>query len=289
MDTAQTPNVQPEPRIPLDDAEKEDSAKAATDIVGGEDSKKPESLATTTTTTEVKSPSVTTTERMSYGAPLSGRKTAYHPGVPPPTVAMHPGTLNPHIPIAFNSTRNKSNDGTSSTTSTTTTMANHHDSSAFAGQPYPMYAPHAQSPATATGGSSSSLPPPAVAAQKMSASPAEGSMAEIPTGFINKQGTYKKSTSKQVQAYLMPEDYEPNENDVLCGRGRTCKVWKGNQAYRTFVASKLDAYSAAGTKLEKGFILSEIVDYVRSKDPPGHFIKKDTDGLWFEVGDFQAR
>lgn len=79
----------------------------------------------------------------------------------------------------------------------------------------------------------------------------------------------------------------PNE---LGGRGRSFKLWSGNQSYRAFVARRLDAYSKASTKMEKGIIISETVSFVRTKDPPGHFVKKDHNtNCFYEVGDFQAR
>jgi len=89
---------------------------------------------------------------------------------------------------------------------------------------------------------------------------------------------------------LFPDGFEPSQYDVLCGRGRTCKLWKGNLEYRKLVTDNLEAYSAAKSRLDKGAILNCIIDQVRQRSPDGGFVKKDPmTGRWYEVGDFLAR
>lgn len=48
-------------------------------------------------------------------------------------------------------------------------------------------------------------------------------------------------------------------------------------------------YKSASTKSEKSYILSIIVEKIRSRAGVGGFIKKDDNGQWYEVGDFLAR
>jgi hypothetical protein len=43
------------------------------------------------------------------------------------------------------------------------------------------------------------------------------------------------------------------------------------------------------TKLEKSYILSDVVEKVRTNSGIGGFVKKNEDGRWYEVGDFLAR
>jgi hypothetical protein len=43
------------------------------------------------------------------------------------------------------------------------------------------------------------------------------------------------------------------------------------------------------TKLEKSYILSDVVEKVRANSGVGGFVKKDKEGRWYEVGDFLAR
>lgn len=58
----------------------------------------------------------------------------------------------------------------------------------------------------------------------------------------------------------------------------------GNATFRDLVASKLDEYSAATSKLEKSAIVTSILYQIRTKSPQGGFIKKDPlTGQWYEV------
>lgn len=88
----------------------------------------------------------------------------------------------------------------------------------------------------------------------------------------------------------LAENYAIGEHDVICGRGRRCYDHIGNQRFRKMVAHCLDEYSAAATKLEKTFIICEIVVRVRQNSPNGGFVKSDPmTGRFCEVGDFLAR
>lgn len=89
---------------------------------------------------------------------------------------------------------------------------------------------------------------------------------------------------------LLPEGFGPGNNDVICGRGRKCVNHVGNARFRDIVAGYLERYSNATAKLEKSYILSDIVCKVRQASPNGGFVKKDPlSGRWYEVGDFLAR
>ena len=55
------------------------------------------------------------------------------------------------------------------------------------------------------------------------------------------------------------------------------------------VVDALAKYSNSQSKLEKTFIICEVVNQVRKKSPFGGFVKKDPmSGRYFEVGDFLA-
>lgn len=82
----------------------------------------------------------------------------------------------------------------------------------------------------------------------------------------------------------LDESYEPFSNDVMVGRGKACRLWVGNEKFRELVASKLEDYSAATSKLEKSAIVAGILQEVRKRSPKGGFIKKDAaTGRWHEV------
>jgi len=80
-----------------------------------------------------------------------------------------------------------------------------------------------------------------------------------------------------------------NGNDFLFGRGgKNCKH-EGNQKLRSVARAYKHAYLNA-TKKEKSEIAREIVEYFRSLQPPGRFIKKnELSGEWVEVSEAVAR
>jgi hypothetical protein len=89
---------------------------------------------------------------------------------------------------------------------------------------------------------------------------------------------------------LLPEDFTPTIEDVICGRGRRCFSHCGNDRFRTHVDGFLVQYSQASSKLEKSFILSDIVAKVQANRPGGGFVKKCPETKrWYEVGCFLAR
>lgn len=80
-----------------------------------------------------------------------------------------------------------------------------------------------------------------------------------------------------------------NNNDVLCGRGGATNSHIGNRAFRHLVKQYKDKYLKAKKK-EKPNVAGEIVDKIRSLDPPGRFLKKDRDtGYWLDIGDMRAK
>jgi hypothetical protein len=83
---------------------------------------------------------------------------------------------------------------------------------------------------------------------------------------------------------------DPNENDVLCGRGGRINSHAGNVQFRDTIHSKKKEYLAPSTKkLEKAHIAAGIVNDIRTMDPPGRFLKEDKGtGLWFDIGDAKA-
>ena len=107
------------------------------------------------------------------------------------------------------------------------------------------------------------------------------------------QACEKNSSAKDDSAHTMrflPEGYKPGDHDVLCGRGRKCFNHAGNVKFRAIVQSFLPQYNKAIAKLEKSYILSDVVEQVRKNSGQGGFIKKDPNtGRWYEVGDFLAR
>jgi hypothetical protein len=96
----------------------------------------------------------------------------------------------------------------------------------------------------------------------------------------------EKDPKKHTELAL---DYLPSDQDVICGRG--AKVWahKGNEVFRSLVKDRLDQYKETPAKLEKSYILCEIVDHIRTVNG-GDFVKFNTrQKRWYEVGDYLAK
>lgn len=111
----------------------------------------------------------------------------------------------------------------------------------------------------------------------------------------NNNNAARRSTAQPRPVHKVPERgigpiSDPNENDVLCGRGGRINSHAGNVQFRDIIHSKKPEYLAPTTKkLEKAHIAAGIVNDIRSKDPPGRFLKEDAGtGMWFDIGDAKA-
>jgi hypothetical protein len=58
---------------------------------------------------------------------------------------------------------------------------------------------------------------------------------------------------------------EPNESDILCGRGRSTSEHPANVQFRALVSQNQLAYQMAKRREEKTRITEELVDYLRSR------------------------
>jgi hypothetical protein len=69
-------------------------------------------------------------------------------------------------------------------------------------------------------------------------------------------------------------DFEPHQNDVLCGRGKSYREWAGNERFRIIVEAHLDEYKVAIGRSEKGVILTRVVEAVRNQEGATGFLKQ---------------
>ena len=72
---------------------------------------------------------------------------------------------------------------------------------------------------------------------------------------------------------LLGIEYEPNQYDVICGRGFVINKHDGNMMLRKMVLERLDAYLDNTRRAEKTLIIQSIVDAVRGKG--GKFLRKN--------------
>jgi hypothetical protein len=77
----------------------------------------------------------------------------------------------------------------------------------------------------------------------------------------------------------------PHDHDVLSGRGNFVNYHAGNEHFRGLVRKHKVAYVAC-PKPQKGKFSRMIVDEIRSRNPPGRFLKQDAaTKLWYDIGE----
>ena len=59
--------------------------------------------------------------------------------------------------------------------------------------------------------------------------------------------------------HLLPEGFEPTDNDVVCGRGRYNNGMPGNQRFNEMVRSSALRYQSAGRRVERSMIVAQVV------------------------------
>ena len=106
----------------------------------------------------------------------------------------------------------------------------------------------------------------------------------------------KKSTAQPRPAVTVPPlgigpIFEPNDHDVLCGRGGRINAHVGNQRFRQIVQERKAIYLAPTTKkLEKAHIAAQIVQEIRARG--GRFLKEEVENVasaaWYDIGDAKA-
>jgi hypothetical protein len=80
----------------------------------------------------------------------------------------------------------------------------------------------------------------------------------------------------------------PHEHDVLSGRGNFVNYHAGNEHFRALVKKYKVAYVAC-PKPQKGKFSKLIYDEIRSRNPPGRFLKQDLKSkLWYCIGEKKA-
>lgn len=89
--------------------------------------------------------------------------------------------------------------------------------------------------------------------------------------------------------YPLKDIPEPHNHDVLCGRGGGTNNHIGNSHWRMLVAANKQLYITL-PKRQKMLLSRSIVNAVRSQNPPGRFLQKDSKtNKWFDVGDQRAQ
>ena len=77
-----------------------------------------------------------------------------------------------------------------------------------------------------------------------------------------------------------------SDQDVLSGRGGGTNLHPGNRHYRDLILSHRRTYDIA-SKSKKPNVSRKIVQMIR--DSGGRFLRKEKDGLYYDIGDDSAR
>ncbi|OEU08272.1 hypothetical protein FRACYDRAFT_196709 [Fragilariopsis cylindrus CCMP1102] len=86
---------------------------------------------------------------------------------------------------------------------------------------------------------------------------------------------------------MLPVDFEPSNNDVLCGRGNVYSNHYGNQFFGKVIRDNITVYKEATTRPDKIKVVDGILDKIR--DNGARFTKVDTQTeRWYELNDVQA-
>jgi hypothetical protein len=87
---------------------------------------------------------------------------------------------------------------------------------------------------------------------------------------------------------LLPVDYVPSEYSIICGNKRKYFDSPGNCRLRVIVQSCIVQYGQADDKLEKGRIVSKVMNMIRDTCPVGAFVTFE-DGRWWQVSERTSR
>lgn len=110
-----------------------------------------------------------------------------------------------------------------------------------------------------------------------------------PTGPKKKPSTAQPRPKVTVKPKGIGPIYEYNDNDVLAGRGGRINAHPGNVQFRDIIARRKNNYLDPNTKkLEKAHIAADIVYNIRALNPSGRFLKQESDGGWWDIGDQKA-
>mmetsp|Transcript_11265 Transcript_11265/g.25118 ORF Transcript_11265/g.25118 Transcript_11265/m.25118 type:complete len:219 (-) Transcript_11265:4-660(-) len=96
---------------------------------------------------------------------------------------------------------------------------------------------------------------------------------------------------KESRAMPSMDSIVVNENDVICARGKRSFHHSGNKRLRRLLQSRSSEYDTAQSKLQKGRIVSQIIDQIQKAN--GRFLRKvddrDNDAEWAEISPAMAR
>jgi len=86
---------------------------------------------------------------------------------------------------------------------------------------------------------------------------------------------------------ILPLDFKPNPEDILCGRGNVFSNHNGNRDFGRIIRDNLEQYRDATNRPEKIRVVGEILQEILSSG--ARFAKLDNETKrWYELNDVQA-
>ena len=102
-----------------------------------------------------------------------------------------------------------------------------------------------------------------------------------------KRPTFSKGSEEMTS---LPMNFTPSDFDVILGTGREARDHVGNNIFQqNIIKNYVTEYFERPSKLEKGRIISEIIQEATNKSPTGTPFVKRIGGKWYAVGYNQAR
>ena len=94
-----------------------------------------------------------------------------------------------------------------------------------------------------------------------------------------------------IEPLRLPDNYELERQDVVCGRGKSQYERPGNRRFLDIINKYVESYRSSKHKKHKAVVLCNVVHEVRMGDGvnAARFVKQMDDGSWWEIGDSMAR
>ena len=94
-----------------------------------------------------------------------------------------------------------------------------------------------------------------------------------------------------IEPLRLPDNYELERQDVVCGRGKSQYERPGNRRFLDLINKYVESYRSSKHKKHKAVVLCNVVHEVRMGDGvnAARFVKQMDDGSWWEIGDSMAR
>ena len=93
---------------------------------------------------------------------------------------------------------------------------------------------------------------------------------------VHDDSVHNRVLDKGASPTPLGKSFVPSRVDILCSRGKKSWNHPGNAHLRELVRLNAQRYHDAGTRIARSVVVSELVDYIRSRGTG--FVKQESDG-----------